>query len=86
MKLDKLEVIDKILSTRKYECERCGCKLMGSGGSWGNPSFRQFHHKKYKRDGGNFSEENIELICLECHREEHNICSHKNQKTKHLNS
>lgn len=69
--MNKVEVIERILAKREYKCERCKCNLESTGGSLGNPKFRQLHHKKYKKDGGEYSEENLELICLSCHRKQH---------------
>jgi Zn finger protein HypA/HybF involved in hydrogenase expression len=50
----------RLLKVRGFECERCGYKKY---------EILQIHHKD--RDRGNNNLDNLELICPNCHYEEH---------------
>lgn len=52
-----------VIRHRGYRCERCGAE----------PSTGlQLHHRTYERLGHELPED-VELLCADCHREEHDI-------------
>lgn len=51
------------------KCERCGDR--GYRTLKGNPAGLQVHHRTYERVGGDERMEDLEVLCEDCHREEH---------------
>ena len=53
----------RVWKERPHVCERCGCSL-----SW---PIAVPHHVIPVADGGSDADDNVELICANCHRQEH---------------
>lgn len=66
--LERAKIIERLIDERGYVCERCKCELSSKQD---NPRQRQLHHKKPLSEGGDYSDDNLELLCLLCHRAEH---------------
>jgi 5-methylcytosine-specific restriction endonuclease McrA len=45
-------------------CERCGIGLIFEAGSW---SSMHLSHKRSRGAGGDWSRENLECLCIQCH-------------------
>jgi hypothetical protein len=59
----QMEDRNHLLSTRPHICELCGIEL--------TPQAAQVHHKIEIQDGGESTEENMQLLCKPCHRQQH---------------
>lgn len=66
--LERAKIIMRLIEERGYKCERCKCNLSIKQN---HPRQRQLHHKIKLTEGGDYSDENLELLCLTCHRIEH---------------
>lgn len=55
----------RALNRSGKQCERCGWQILG-------PYQSQLHHKTYERLGREELED-VELLCISCHEEEHGI-------------
>ena len=66
--LERAKIIERLIKERGYKCERCKSQLSPKQN---HPRQRQIHHKIKLTEGGDYSDENLELLCLTCHRIEH---------------
>lgn len=53
----------KLWNERPHVCDRCSCEV-----TW---AIHRIHHKTPVSDGGEFSDENLEVLCANCHLAEH---------------
>lgn len=58
----------QVLMSRGYTCEKCGA----CGKEVGGQATLQVHHKSYDNFGGDESLDDLECLCKDCHREQHN--------------